>query len=649
MRPPPQPLIVATAGHIDHGKSTLVEALTGTDPDRLPEEKRRGMTIELGFAHLTLADPTGPHDWDLGLVDVPGHADFVRNMVAGVGKIDAALLVVASDDGWMPQTEEHFRVLQYLGVTRGVVAVTKSDLLRGPEVCDSIRSKLQGTPWADAPLVPVCALGGEGLDDLRAALTTVLRSLPLPANIGRPRLHVDRAFSPTGSGTVVTGTLSGGELTVGVDITVMPIAEGAKIRGLQQHGKSRPTVVPGMRVAVQLGGVTLAKDGTVGGIARGHTLAFGQREDAGNVVHVAFQVLDRGTHDRPEPVLRHGQRVWFHHGTASVEARAYLAAGKTVGPGTMMVGELRCKEPVFLYAHDRFVLRDFSRRHTLAGGLVLDPQAKARAWRKAPVQAALQAMAESPEDIQTWLRGQLTCHGVLRRSDALRRSHFSSAAVAQGLKELGDLTVAGDFLLTAELWASLSAKATDLIRSYHKQHPREQGMPLAGLRTALGKALPHPAFFEVILDRLVAEGWVRGAGTIRDASFVVAVSGELGAAMEKVRHVLRADPLNPPKSSTFVASEHDKQAIKLLLQSGDVIALDEETLMLAAAAADLQSLITQFLLSRGKATVADLRDATQSTRRILIPFCERLDRRKVTVRNGDVRTLSVATREAMTT
>ena len=257
-----QPFIVATAGHIDHGKSTLIEALSGTNPDRLPEEQKRGMTIELGFAHLALTDPEDPErQYELGLIDVPGHADFVKNMVAGVGGIDLALLVVAADDGWMPQTEEHFQILLYLGITRMVVALTKSDVMEDRDlVMDEIREHLLDTPMEDAPVVPVCALSGEGLDDVRAALAHTLRDTPPPIDIGKPRLFVDRAFSPKGAGTVVTGTLAGGSLTVGQELILQPVGIHTRIRGLQNHNHAAQTSPPGTRTAVQIHDVPIATD-----------------------------------------------------------------------------------------------------------------------------------------------------------------------------------------------------------------------------------------------------------------------------------------------------------------------------------------------------------------------------------------------------
>ncbi|MFT5106303.1 MAG: selenocysteine-specific elongation factor, partial [Pseudoalteromonas tetraodonis] len=314
--------IVGTAGHIDHGKSTLIEALTGVDPDRLPEEKARGMTIDLGFAHLELEDPTGSGaPYQLGLIDVPGHADFVKNMVAGVGSVDVALFVVAADDGWMPQSEEHLEILSYLGVARAVVALTKVDTVDDPaERVAEISLQLEGTAFEGATVVPVCALIGDGIEDLKEALATALAETPAPRDIGKPRLSVDRVFSPQGIGTVVTGTLNGGRFKKGATAMVQPYAQKASLRNVQSHSENRDEVVPGTRTALNLPELAIRKGRSREGVRRGDVVTIGGLGEAAQILHVSVEKSQRGAGNKGSSAhrpVKHAQRVRLHHGSAS--------------------------------------------------------------------------------------------------------------------------------------------------------------------------------------------------------------------------------------------------------------------------------------------------------------------------------------------
>ncbi|HEY0368289.1 MAG TPA: selenocysteine-specific translation elongation factor, partial [Chthoniobacterales bacterium] len=339
-------LILATAGHVDHGKTALIKALTGTDTDRLPEEKARGITIELGFAELQLDDVS------LGIVDVPGHEDFVKNMVAGVGSIDLALLVIAADDGWMPQTEEHLQILTYLGVTRAVIAVTKSDLASAPN--ESIRNELAGTPFADAAIISVSAKIGSGLDDLKTELVRQCASISAPADFGKPRLAVDRVFTLRGIGMVVTGTLTGGTLRRGDEVVVQPSTRIARIRAIQNHGREVEASTPGMRTALNIPGVE---------IARGDVITSGEFGAASSVVDVLVMRSARlAPKTRP---LKHGVVLRVHHGTAASPARIFFADEQALHTGKTAIAELRFDAPIFAFVGDRFVLRDSSEQQTL--------------------------------------------------------------------------------------------------------------------------------------------------------------------------------------------------------------------------------------------------------------------------------------------
>src|SRR5262245_2854972 len=351
--------IVATAGHVDHGKSSLVKALTGTDPDRLPEEKARGITIDLGFAHLELPAPTsfksqGSTTFSLGIVDVPGHEDFVKNMVAGVGSIDLALFVVAADDGWMPQTEEHLQILSYLGVTNAIVALTKIDLAPDEERAEAaLREKLTGTPFGNAPIVRTSIPQARGFEELKAALKSELARTPLPKNAGKPRLAVDRVFTLHGIGTVVTGTLSGGTLQTGQSVVIQPSGKNTRIRNLQSHNQDVTTAGPGTRTAVNLPDVFVAGK-TQGyadsGIGRGEIVTIpGLGEPSRTVDAMLEKSLRLAYLDLPESrPLKDGALVRVHHGSANHSARLLLLDGAELHPGQKALAQLRFEEPVFV-------------------------------------------------------------------------------------------------------------------------------------------------------------------------------------------------------------------------------------------------------------------------------------------------------------
>src|SRR5687768_9576842 len=378
--------IVATAGHVDHGKSALIKALTGTDPDRLPEEKARGITIDLGFAHLDLPSPTSSSSIHLGIVDVPGHEDFVKNMVAGVGAIDLALLIVAADDGWMPQTEEHLQILQYFGVRRAVVALTKVDLAADEAAASAkVRQRLEGSAFADAPIVPTSVVAGPGLDLLKDTLARELSAAPPPRDIGKPRLAVDRVFTVAGAGTVVTGTLTGGTLQRGQAVVIQPSGHPARVRRIQSHGRDVEASGPGTRSALNLTDLN-----PVAGVHRGDVITLPEMGSASNCLDVMLEISARAA--RP---IKNGARVRVHYGSGNVPAHVALGNGKELPVGGREVAQLRLEAPVYLYASDHLTIRDWSEQQTLAGGVVVDPDAARRAFRHPDRQRWLERLATS--------------------------------------------------------------------------------------------------------------------------------------------------------------------------------------------------------------------------------------------------------------
>jgi selenocysteine-specific elongation factor len=625
--------ILATAGHVDHGKSALIKALTGTDPDRLPEEQARGITIDLGFAHLELRDPAGASSAIvLGIVDVPGHEDFVKNMVAGVGSIDLALLVVAADDGWMPQTEEHLQILSYLGVRRAVVALTKIDLAEDEQAATSaIRERLAGTPFSAAPIVPTSIVTGRGLDDLKSALGRVLADAPLPADIGKPRLPVDRVFKLQGIGTVVTGTLSGGSLRRGQNVAIQPAGKTARIRNIQSHGRDVESSSPGTRTALNLS-LDAVED-----IHRGDVVTLAEFGGPSSVLDAQIEISPRAA-----AIIRDGARVHAHHGSGTVPARVALRDGATLAAGQRAIAQLRLESPAFVFAGDRFILRDWSERATLGGGIVLDPDGNRKTFRAALRAKFLAARAAAPDDAGAFVASQVAYSGAAHASQLLLRSRFSSGAVADAVSKLvaaGSIVAAGDILADASKWQALRKRAIETIDSRHRFHPEESGLPLNDLRAALQDQLPAPEIFEALVADLSARDFIRTGAAIRRASHRPALTPQLQAAGAKIRSLLAAKPLDPPSRKDLAPDPPSQQALRFLIQSGELIEVNAEIVMTAESVKQATEMIRKHVRAHGPATTSDLRQMLGNSRRVAIPLLERLDRDGVTVRQGDKRAL----------
>jgi selenocysteine-specific elongation factor len=624
---PLQHFILATAGHVDHGKSALVKALTGTDPDRLPEEKARGITIDLGFAHLDLPP------FQLGIVDVPGHEDFVKNMVAGVGSIDLALLVVAADDGWMPQTEEHLQILTYLGVTRAVVALTKADLVEPNEarVADEIRAKLMGTPFADAPLVPTSVVTGRGLDALKEALRGVLARTPPPRDIGKPRLPVDRVFTLRGIGTVVTGTLTGGVLKRGQSVVVQPSGLKTRIRSIQSHNHDVEMSVPGTRTALQL------TDLTVDQIRRGDVVTLAEFGRACDMFDALLEISPRAT--RP---LKSGARVRVHTGSGNVAAHVRLLDAEQLAPSQRLLARFRCEMPLFAFVGDRFILRDWAEQMTLCGGIVLDVEAAGTKFDSASQRRFLQQRAEHPLDVTTYLLTAVARRRAMRRTQLPVQSRFRQEEIAQQLSAAaaaGKVVVAADWVADADWWQALQQEAAKAIDAAHRAHPEKLGLGLNELRTMLTTLLPAPEVFEVLVNKMCASGFVQTATVIRRDWHRPALPPRLQAAGAAIRSALSSKPLDPPSRKELAPDVVRQQALRFLVETGEVVELDAETVMLAEHFARATELVRQHLQQQGAATTSEVRQALNTTRRVIIPLLERLDKEGVTVRLGDRRKL----------
>ena len=629
--------ILATAGHVDHGKSALVKALTGTDPDRLPEEKARQITIDLGFAELNIGGPDEQR-FHIGIVDVPGHEDFVRNMIAGVGSIDLALLVVAADDGWMPQTEEHVQILNYLRVQRGVVALTKSDLGGIDVVAEQIREKLRDTLFARASIVPTSVRTGEGIENLKGAIATELAAAEPQHDICKPRLFVDRAFTLRGIGTVVTGTLSGGPIRRSQDVFVQPGNVSARVRSIQNHSRDVEIAHPGMRTAINLPDFSIGENG----IQRGDIITVDSLGSPQATIDVLLERSSRLKRNSPAArPIKNGSSVEVHFGTGRIAAKITLLDQPAVGAGQSAIARLRLDSPIVALVGDRFVIRDSSEQSTIAGGTVLDPDAD-RANFRSPAQIQfLRACATAPHDVDVCVRSQVQRDRYTDSKTLLVKSNFSADEISEALSRLshdGEIMLAGGIIASASYWHTLINSAATSIDRAHEENPERRGVDLSEFRTDL--EIESDKFFSAVILELTRNGFVRFENQIARVTHQPSLPLELLSVAENIRAALSAKRFDPPDRKGLSQDRNLQQALRFLIDKGEIVEITREIVVLREAAEQMQKTITEFLSEHGSATASQLRQKIGTTRRVIIPFLEYLDRTGVTRRIGDERVLA---------
>lgn len=643
--------ILGMAGHIDHGKSALVQALTGTDPDRLPEEKSRGMTIDLGFAQLELAARSSPDTrYQIGIVDVPGHAGFINNMVSGIGAIDVALLVVAADDGWMPQTEEHLQILEYLGIQKALIGLTKADRVNDLEqVTTRIREQLAESPYANAPIVPTAIFkdgvnlseqGGvrtEGIDQLREALINLLDQTPSPADFGKPRLAVDRVFTLAGRGTIVTGTLTGGALQQGQRVMVQPQGITTRIRSLQSHDQSREQALPGMRTALNLADGSVANKGRAG-IARGAVIT---AEDSGAPTDTFHAWLNRTSRAGAKTLpLKHATRIRLHHGGTQVPAKLHFIQGESLPAGAGALAQIRLEQPLLVFMGDRFLIRNWAKSATLAGGIVLEPHAVRRHYRSAQQLASLKILAEAVGDLQFAVDEMLARSQPILRRELLWQSHFSTEKIEQtvaALVQAGQLRVVGDYLVHSAWWISLLDRAQQMVVAEHQENPHLAGLPLTQLRSEL--ALDSPALFDELVRDLSQQAIVQVGDALRSKSHLPELPSHLAAAGKQIRQILADSPFKPPSRKELADNKAASDALRFLIEQGEVVEIDAKVALLATTCQQARAQVHRYLTKHATATMSELRELLGTNRKVIVPLMEQLDREGLTVRRGNVRQL----------
>jgi len=630
-------LVLGTAGHIDHGKSSLVKCLTGSDPDRLPEEKARGVTIELGFAHLTLTD--SDETYEVGIVDVPGHADFVNNMVAGVGALDLAIFIIAADDGWMPQSEEHLHILTYLGITNIVIALTKADLCEDvPFSVEVLRDELQDTTIAEAPIIPVSSITGEGIDELKEALMKKLRDCPPQQDHEKPRLAIDRIFSPKGAGTVITGTLSGGCISLGDSLTLQPLGLSTKVRYIQSHNKSLERAQPGMRTALNLPDLPIDAPGKPGG-QRGNTLTTDSCGVPTDTLDVELERLARPIPGIKPRAMRHMETVVLHHGSARCRARVILHGRTHLNPGEKCLAQLRLESPLFLLTGDRVVLRDGSQQSTLAGGTVLDAQPTRQGFRNEERAEFLQPRSKAPNDPSVLIRSLLKKDHVIDSQNPLPNNPFHTAVIKKTLENLiaeGSVSQNGSMLIHTKWWKSLIDEAGKTIRAWHKSHADLPGIPLEEL--SLKSTCPADLSTELI-EALVEQGYKVAEKFIAHSSHTLTLPDEIADVAKSILDKLDRANLQPPNKSELTGSAREDQAMKFLIRSGQAIELEPKVVISRQSLDQAIESVRQFITEHSQATASELRQHLGSTRKVVMPLLEHIDSLGITVRNDNYRKL----------
>ena len=630
-------VVLGTAGHVDHGKTALIKALTGTDTDRLKEEKERGITIELGFASLKL-----PSGQTLGVVDVPGHEKFIKHMVSGAAGIDLVMMIIAADEGIMPQTKEHLNICSLLGIRTGLVALTKIDMVENDWlelVKTEIQDFLKGTFLEGVPVIPVSALKQKGIDELTAALDTVVQNIPEKNDCGIFRLPVDRVFTMKGFGTVVTGTLISDSISVGEDVLILPEEINTRIRGIQVHNQPTQEATAGQRTAINLQGIEKESLQRGDVLARYGTIVPSIRLD------VYIDYLKNNAKS-----LKNRTLTRLHTGTSEIIARVILIEKDELAPGEKGFAQLILEKKDVVVAGDRFVLRSYSPITTIGGGLIIDPlPPKHKRLNKKVI-----------EELATLLNGTLPkkIEVILERAGFagtnLRHLVFRLGTNAKNIKEaLQSILSQKSALITdkeetniisASFYEKLAQSAAEIISQYQKKNPLREGISKEELKASLGRDI-SPKLFFMLLQNLADQKKIEvDKETVRLFGHKVTLADDLNSIRQAILKIYNEAGLTPPSFKDVINNFQDKKTeaqniIKLLLKDGSLIKINEELIFTRDALDNLRKNYKALLVKEGKATPVSFKELTGLSRKYIIPLMEYFDTDKLTMRVGDHRIL----------
>ena len=629
-------IIMGTAGHIDHGKTSLVKALTGIDCDRLQEEKKRGITIELGFAFLDL-----PGDVRLGVVDVPGHERFVKNMVAGAAGIDFVLLVIAADEGVMPQTREHLEICTLLGIRRGLVALTKVDMVEEEWlelVQEDVRAFLEPTFLAESPMMPVSAHKGIGLDELRLEIAGLAGEFHREPRSDVFRLPVDRIFTMRGHGTVATGTLISGALKVGDDLEIAPKGLKSKTRGLQVHGDSQERAEVGQRTAVNLHGLEVED------LERGMVLTH-----PGTLFPSTTWDLELTCLPSTPKALKHRTQIHFHHGTRESLARIYFLDRDKLEPGQTAMTQVRFEEPMVGMYGDRCVLRSFSPLRTVAGGKLVNPLGR-KVKRHSPTVGRLEELAGAQGDQRILLQLELAglsglTFGQLRTLTCLETKELEKQLQLLGGRQEAFLFEREDrTYVHGRLTQELGAGIVEHVEEFHRKEPMKQGVSRGALASGWGRKL-HPKLFHFVLERTLKQGDLAADGDLfRLPGHKVSLASDQAKLRGAILQAYAQGGLTPPNvkdvlSPLDLEMKEAAPVFRLLQEQGELVKVKEEMFFTSQALEKIREMVRGFFRDNPEMEPSDFRTVTGLSRKYTIPLLEYLDKEKITVRVGDKRRL----------
>lgn len=618
--------VIGTAGHVDHGKSSLILALTGIDPDRLPEEKQRGMTIDLGFAWLGL-----PNGQEVGIVDVPGHERFIKNMIAGVGAIDAVIFVIAADDGWMPQSQEHLDILKLLRIKNGIIALTKVDLVKEDWLKlmeEDIKLNIKNSFLENSPIIKVSSTKGFGLEELKQALMEMFSKMEPPKDIGKPRLFVDRVFTMIGRGTIVTGTLTLGNLTLGQEVEILPQKIRARIRNIQTHKKDLKSASPGSRVALNLSGIEKEK------LSRGNVILNSNLGKVSTILQAQVEMLP----DLKLP-LKQGSQLQILLGTQEVLGRVYILEKEKLEPGEIGLVELKVKEGMTAFVGDRFILRYPGPQITIGGGVVLDFDSLSNFKKETKIQFLSKRIKVQLPGL---ILSELEKRNFISLSELLENSHFSEKEIGGQVAELKNqnrIVTIADGVVLSQKWREAGQRVKSELVTEHKKFSYKLGLILAELSSRLKI---EERFLQEVTNSLLKEHQIVQRGAFLSLSDF---EPQLSESQRKIEKIIwdkfNLSPLTPPTKEELLKQNSEFETVLyFLLQQNQLVELTEGILFKSDEFEKIKNKVIDLMQQKGKVTVGEVKEHLATTRKYAVPILEKLDQLEITKRVGDYRVLN---------
>lgn len=620
--------VFGTAGHIDHGKTALIYALTSIDTDRLPEEKERGMTIDLGFAWMKL--PSGEK---VGIVDVPGHENLIKNMIAGATGIDAVILVIDANEGWMPQTEEHFQIVDLLDIKYGIIAITKIDLVdqsRLNFVEKQIKDRLKNTAFFNAPLIKVSTVKNIGIDGIKSAIQDLIPRMKPKRDIEKPRLSIDRVFNIKGSGTVVTGTLVGGTLHQGMEVTIFPSYKKSRLRSLQAYKEKVEKAFPGSRVALNLVGMEKNE------LRRGD-IVFGTKQiKASKNIDARIQLLPQ----LKKYSLTNRTELFFSIGTKEILAKVILRQKEYFKAGETGFAQLRFKEPMATYLGDRFILRIPSPPKTIGGGLIVDPLAHKHHFKDKDILHFLQRRIKF--DLRELVLTEVKKNIFIKKDNLLINSNYADSEikeVVEPLKKQGEIIATNSWLIDKNYWQEQKTKFINRLNREYELYPLQTGFPSNKFQSYFYYLKPE--LFNYLIDSLInTDKMGLKKGIIFLLSRKPKISSQQKILISKILKILKDNPTNPPNEKTLISQiARGKEIIDFLIQEGEIIKLSEGILLESKNYDIMKNKLIDFLKINGSISIAQVRELLGISRKYIIPLLNKMDEEKITQRKENVRIL----------